>query len=895
MSNRNTKIKMSQIADIAPSDVTANATNSPSTGQVPSKASGDEWTWIDAGGSGSGEYFEKSINQSSHGFAVGDVIRHNGTNYVKAQADTEANAEVIGIVSENTDTDNFKVRYGGYISGLSGLTAGSVYFLSDTTAGLLTSTEPATEGHITKPLLIAISTTAGYIFNFRGAEIEGIGGTATYSTSFVDGDLSTGVLTVTHNLSFDYPVVVVYNNSNKQVDPDDIEYVDSNSVKVDLSSFGTLSGTWYVRVTGGAWEQSILRDSDNDTTIDVERTTDVDKIYFKTGGTDRALLDSTGLTLENGTNIDEFSTDGTLGDDSDNAVPTEKAVKTYVDTAISGISTDKIEEGDSKVEVVDSGTGYVTFVIDNTEEARLDGSALKIDAINELTGDTGVTIEGVLLKDTGITLVNAIDEFSTDGTLGDDSDTALPTEKAVKTYVDNALSGISADAVKKEITQASHGFAVGDVLKLSGSTYAKAQADSAANSEVVGIVSAVDGSDDFTLTTNGYISGLSSLTAGTVYFLDPDTAGALTSTEPSGEGEISKPLLVATSTTAGYLANFRGVQVTDSTSYYTSFINSDLTAGVLTVTHNLGHKYCQVQVFDNNDKKINPDEIELTGNNDLDIDLTSYGTISGTWRVVVLDVGATISTSLDTSSFNGILSSADDTVQKAMDTIDDHSHTLQEVFDSGQTITVSDNDNQSLTITQSDTTNNPIGVTIDNNGSNHALLITQDAALATGKRALYILSNTAQTDATTMLFRVEQQNASSTAPLAKLENLGSGDILNVFTGGSTALASGKYALYVYSNAAQINSDLVHFKNDNASSTQPVLRITSDASADHTPFLIDIAGIGTGFAVHKKTALTNPATIQIDNYHLWVDNSGRLRIKSSAPTSDTDGTVVGTQS
>ena len=30
------------------------------------------------------------------------------------------------------------------------------------------------------------------------------------------------------------------------------------------------------------------------------------------------------------------------------------------------------------------------------------------------------------------------------------------------------------------------------------------------------------------------------------------------------------------------------------------------------------------------------------------------------------------------------------------------------------------------------------------------------------------------------------------------------------------------------------------------------------------------------------------------YALWVDSSGRLRIKSSAPSSDTDGTVVGTQ-
>lgn len=31
------------------------------------------------------------------------------------------------------------------------------------------------------------------------------------------------------------------------------------------------------------------------------------------------------------------------------------------------------------------------------------------------------------------------------------------------------------------------------------------------------------------------------------------------------------------------------------------------------------------------------------------------------------------------------------------------------------------------------------------------------------------------------------------------------------------------------------------------------------------------------------------------YHIWVDSTGDLRIKNSAPTSDTDGTVIGTQS
>lgn len=30
------------------------------------------------------------------------------------------------------------------------------------------------------------------------------------------------------------------------------------------------------------------------------------------------------------------------------------------------------------------------------------------------------------------------------------------------------------------------------------------------------------------------------------------------------------------------------------------------------------------------------------------------------------------------------------------------------------------------------------------------------------------------------------------------------------------------------------------------------------------------------------------------YHLWIDATGDLRIKSSTPTTDLDGTVVGTQ-
>ena len=49
----------------------------------------------------------------------------------------------------------------------------------------------------------------------------------------------------------------------------------------------------------------------------------------------------TTLQLPSGATINEFSIDGTLSGDSDGAIPTEKAVKTYVDAQISGVDEHK--------------------------------------------------------------------------------------------------------------------------------------------------------------------------------------------------------------------------------------------------------------------------------------------------------------------------------------------------------------------------------------------------------------------------------------------------------------------------------------------------------------------------------------------------------------------------
>ena len=119
--------------------------------------------------------------QASHGFSVGDVIRHNGTIWVKAQADSAANAESLAVCETVSDVNNFTAVTHGKIT-LSGLTAG-MYYLSAATAGATTQTPPVADGTVNKPVFYAISATVAYVVNLRGA-VNGGTNTVTATRGF---------------------------------------------------------------------------------------------------------------------------------------------------------------------------------------------------------------------------------------------------------------------------------------------------------------------------------------------------------------------------------------------------------------------------------------------------------------------------------------------------------------------------------------------------------------------------------------------------------------------------------------------------------------------------------------------------------------------------------------
>jgi len=215
------------------------------------------------------------------------------------------------------------------------------------------------------------------------AQTGGVGSGNAYTTSFTNGDLSSGVLTVTHNLGSTYPVVEVYDNNGKVITPDEITYVNTNSITVDLSSFGTISGTWNVRVVFGGGGASELDDL-TDVGFDTGTPTDKDILVYD---------ESTGELKFKASH--KISIDGALAGNSDIDIPTEKAVKTYVD-GLTGIDDFTIKRSGGNLKIADRIEQNIMLLafyraVDNSTSIYnlLDGF---IDEYEDETGvDTGAS------------------------------------------------------------------------------------------------------------------------------------------------------------------------------------------------------------------------------------------------------------------------------------------------------------------------------------------------------------------------------------------------------------------------------------------------------------------------------------------------------------------------
>lgn len=386
-----------------------------------------------------------------------------------------ANSRSIGVVIEVIDANTFILQAGGYVEVLSGMTPGAQYWLSESVAGTMTTTEPTADGDVSKPILIATSATTAWIINHRGLEIP-----------FGGGSGDSGV---------------------------------AEHIKIFLDTETVTSGD-------GKWYFSCSRDMDGMDLGDVELSL--------------STVSSSGIVqcqVHNVTQgVDMLSTRVQV--DANELHSRTAATQPVIDTA-----NDDVAHGDLiRIDVDAAGT-----------------NARGLEIVLKFFSGVGWSLQGPP-GPTGAT--GSAGGVGATGATGPQGATGSPGGATGATGPPGEGGG-SGESLRLDVAQTAHGFDVGDVVYFDGADYVLAQANAVATAEVVGIVVEDTDADNFVLHFGGYLTELSGLTAGEVYFLSDSVAGALTTTPPTGVGDVSKPLLIASSTTSGYWFNWRGIVVVD--------------------------------------------------------------------------------------------------------------------------------------------------------------------------------------------------------------------------------------------------------------------------------------------------------------------------------------------
>jgi len=239
--------------------------------------------------------------------------------------------------------------------------------------------------------------------------------------------------------------------------------------------------------------------------------------------------------------------------------------------------------------------------------------------------------------------------------------------------------------------------------------------------------------------------------------------------------------------------------------------------------------------------------------------------------------------------------------------------TLNEVFHAGNTITIADGENKTLTITNNDTTNNPKTLEIINTTTNSAFYLDQNGN--TGSTPAFYIENTGNTGRG---FEVYSNAATATSALARFyaantdfnKNLlicsnfstgaGSGiSIRNDGTNSGISLeqngsatngglyihgTSDKGLVYIYSNrGGDATQPVMKIVEDGSTFIQPVLSITQDGTspaievdmngdlADTSKGAIYVEGTGTNTSL-LSLYTNNGATATHPVFNMHIDNS-----------------------
>lgn len=198
----------------------------------------------------------------------------------------------------------------------------------------------------------------------------------------------------------------------------------------------------------------------------------------------------------------------------------------------------------------------------------------------ELKPDGSTPYDPVLLQTDGVTEITKFDPinwildtyngilFVQDPPAGYDVSANRPAFLEAFLYVGDYLdevvisggSAASGERIQKQYTQVGHGFALGDVIAYSASTFVKALAVDGRNEEVIGVVTEIISSDIFVLTFAGHVNTTGfGLLPNNLYYLSDTIEGELITVEPTSDGTISKPIIKTFAGNTGVIIQSRGV------------------------------------------------------------------------------------------------------------------------------------------------------------------------------------------------------------------------------------------------------------------------------------------------------------------------------------------------
>ena len=292
------------------------------------------------------------------------------------------------------------------------------------------------------------------------------------------------------------------------------------------------------------------------------------------------IVDDGTITINNtGSNRDNCG----LVIESVNDTNTENVSFTYDTTTEAWYSSEYLGVKSGKGFVTDSSPKAVFPFIATSAQGQVDvrlqstigGIPERISLEAEFDANNSLTVAHYLNN----SLVNEIVEFTSNGTNGSsvivkdtiqitdilNSDPFSQTPAVTSVPITDSTNGYLSQFVNR-VKVAKGSAAVGDFVRMNGSFLAKASPSSIANAQVLGVVESIDGADAVVITSGPFsgISGLSGLTTGDVYYLDPNSAGDVTNIDPTNtNGVLDKPVFIATSATSGVIIpDFAGTGTT---------------------------------------------------------------------------------------------------------------------------------------------------------------------------------------------------------------------------------------------------------------------------------------------------------------------------------------------